>query len=168
LPSCARRPARSEGARSHRGHEGSDGGPFVFKTEEGAKLMCLTMSPLELRWIDGYRWLVVHEFYLRIDGEEYVVPAGYVTDGVSDPWLFRRVVPKLGPHLPAAVVHDYLYDQATTTKAKADWVFLQILKELGIPLWQRWPMWLAVRLFGRGKWKLFTKRRHDRNNGRLP
>ena len=37
------------------------------------------------------------------------VPAGMLTDLTSVPRIFRNVVGRVGPHLEAAIVHDYLY-----------------------------------------------------------
>lgn len=48
----------------------------------------------------------------RVDGGArrfLTVPAGMLTDLVSVPWGVRNVVGKVGPHLEAAIVHDYLF-----------------------------------------------------------
>ena len=37
------------------------------------------------------------------------VPAGMLTDLTSVPRIFRNAVGRVGPHLEAAIVHDYLY-----------------------------------------------------------
>ena len=41
--------------------------------------------------------------------ETITVPSGTLTDLASVPWLFRRYVGRVGPHLEAAIVHDFLY-----------------------------------------------------------
>jgi hypothetical protein len=47
----------------------------------------------------------------RVDGEEreLVVPEGMLTDLASVPWFARSLVGRVGPHLEAAIVHDFLY-----------------------------------------------------------
>ncbi|EBY8229153.1 DUF1353 domain-containing protein, partial [Salmonella enterica subsp. enterica serovar Adelaide] len=50
----------------------------------------------------------------------------------------------------AAIIHDYLYDNAFRTKQEADLIFLDGMMVLGVPEWKRIVMYLAVRWFGRG------------------
>ncbi|EBC4096737.1 DUF1353 domain-containing protein, partial [Salmonella enterica] len=50
----------------------------------------------------------------------------------------------------AAIIHDYLYDNALRTKQEADRIFLDGMTVLGVPQWKRIIMYYAVRLFGRG------------------
>jgi len=47
----------------------------------------------------------------RLDGEprEITVPAGMLTDLASVPRIARWLVDRVGPHLEAAIVHDFLY-----------------------------------------------------------
>ncbi|ECE7751582.1 DUF1353 domain-containing protein, partial [Salmonella enterica subsp. enterica serovar Ngili] len=52
-----------------------------------------------------------------------------------------------------AIIHDYLYDNALRTKKEADLIFLDGMTVLGVPRWKRIVMYLAVRWFGRGKYK---------------
>lgn len=48
---------------------------------------------------------------IMVDGKEHIitVPNGMVTDLVSVPDIFRSIIGKVGPHLEAAIVHDWLY-----------------------------------------------------------
>ncbi len=84
------------------------------------------------------------------------VPWGFETDLASVPRLpvVFFFFGDIGPY--AAVVHDWLYsgrsDVAVSRRA-ADDVLLEALEVTGVPWWRRWPMWLAVRLFGRGYWR---------------
>lgn len=86
-----------------------------------------------------------------------VVPVGSRTDFASIPRFLHACFPPDGPWGPAAIVHDYLYregrcgpdeDARCATRRDADAVFLEGMDDLGVPWYQRWPMWLAVRLFG--------------------
>ncbi len=47
----------------------------------------------------------------KLDGEtrSLTVPKGMLTDLVSVPSLARLIIGRVGPHLEAAIVHDFLY-----------------------------------------------------------
>jgi hypothetical protein len=65
---------------------------------------------------------------MQIDGMLHVitVPKGMTTDLASVPKAFRNLIGRVGPHLEACIVHDWLYvawqlqDREPT---KADWKF---------------------------------------------
>ncbi|EJC5177426.1 DUF1353 domain-containing protein [Salmonella enterica] len=78
------------------------------------------------------------------------VPAGFVTDLASVPRIFWTILPPDGKYAKAAIIHDYLYDNALRTKKEADLIFLDGMTVLGVPKWKRTVMYWAVRLFGRG------------------
>ncbi len=48
---------------------------------------------------------------LTVDGKRFdiVVPKGMTTDLASVPKIFRNIVGRVGPHLEACIVHDWLY-----------------------------------------------------------
>ena len=85
------------------------------------------------------------------------VPADYVTDLASVPRVLWSIFPPHGRYAKAAIVHDYLYSNALGTKQWADSVFLEAMTVLNVPRWRRTVMYLAVRLFGRGKYQLEQK-----------
>lgn len=102
---------------------------------------------------DGLRVRLAEPFIVRLeDGRSYTVPEGFETDFASVPRFFWRLVPPWGRYSPAAVLHDYLYSQGLGTRAQADQVFLDMMQRLAVPAWKRRMMYLAVRLFGRGRW----------------
>ena len=76
------------------------------------------------------------------------VPAGFVTNFASIPWLFRRILPPDGPWQKAAVVHDYLYSLPDVSRFLADAIFRELMPECEVAWWQRVGMFYAVRLFG--------------------
>ncbi len=49
------------------------------------------------------------DFMVGGDRREITVPKGMLTDLTSVPQLFRNIIGRVGPHLEAAIVHDYLY-----------------------------------------------------------
>lgn len=78
------------------------------------------------------------------------VPAGSDTDGASIPRIFWSIFDPWGPHMGAAVVHDFLYSSANDeyTRDEADYIFHEACYNVGIPWHTRNLMHLAVRLFG--------------------
>ncbi|MGV6475017.1 DUF1353 domain-containing protein [Azotobacter vinelandii] len=84
-----------------------------------------------------------------------VVPVGYRTDLASVPRLAWRIVPRdHGQARRPAVVHDYLYTHQTHrfSKAEADRIFYEALREEGMSDLLAWLMYAAVRIGGRGNW----------------
>lgn len=86
---------------------------------------------------------------------EYTVPAGEYTDGATRPELASIAgIKQYDRHLPACIVHDWMYRNAIGTKQEADLLFEINLKRCNkqfgfnpelIPL-----MAAAVSLFGKG------------------
>jgi hypothetical protein len=87
------------------------------------------------------------------------VPQGFETDFASVPRLFWRIVPPWGRYSPAAVVHDFLYHTGKVSRKKADGIFLELMAKLAVPLWKRFLMYWAVRLFGWFAWNAHAKGR---------
>ncbi|EGM7790980.1 TPA: DUF1353 domain-containing protein [Escherichia coli] len=114
-------------------------------------------TPAILEMLDDYRWRLVEpfEFWLTDNQDDVIyVPEGYVTDLASVPRLLWALFPPHGRYAKAAIIHDWLYDNALRTKAEADRIFLDAMTVLGVSRWRRWLMYVAVRLFGRGKYRL--------------
>ncbi|EDZ5416544.1 DUF1353 domain-containing protein [Salmonella enterica] len=112
-------------------------------------------APAILEMLDHYRWRVYEpfEFYLSDDNSDVIsVPAGFVTDLATVPRIFWTFMPPDGKYAKAAIIHDYLYDNALRTKKEADRIFLDGMTVLGVPKWKRIVMYLAVRIFGRGNY----------------
>ncbi|HAT1685296.1 TPA: DUF1353 domain-containing protein, partial [Klebsiella oxytoca] len=65
-------------------------------------------------------------------------------------WTF---LPPDGRYAKAAIIHDWMYDNALRTKKEADLIFLDGMTVLGVPKWKRRVMYLAVRVFGRGQYR---------------
>ncbi|EOB5139186.1 DUF1353 domain-containing protein, partial [Salmonella enterica] len=62
------------------------------------------------------------------------------------------LLPPDGKYAKAAIIHDYMYDNALRTKKEADRIFLDGMIVLGVPKWKRMIMYWAVRWFGRGNY----------------
>ncbi|EEI4447826.1 DUF1353 domain-containing protein [Salmonella enterica] len=118
-------------------------------------------TPAILEMLGHYNWRVYEpfEFYLSDDESDVIeVPAGFVTDLASVPRIFWSLMPPDGRYAKAAIIHDYMYDNAQRTKREADRIFLDGMTVLGVPKWKRTVMYLAVRLFGRGNYRKLTDR----------
>lgn len=79
-----------------------------------------------------------------------IVPDRFITDFASLPrWpsFIRSVFIKNGKHRPAAVVHDYLCRLGKAfPRRKADAIFLEAMKVVGVKRWHRRIMYWAVRI----------------------
>lgn len=107
---------------------------------------------------DGARFRILRQFAYRDDAyrEPFVVPADvatFRTDLASIPWFVAWLVPGLGTHLPAVLVHDALVLKPGEGKThigpdvdreEADRILRDAMASLGTPLVRRWLMWTAV------------------------
>jgi hypothetical protein len=83
------------------------------------------------------------------------VPLGFVTDFASIPSFFHFIVQPFGRHAPAAVLHDYLYAIGQKKARRlADRLFLNAMKDAGVPAMRRSLMYRMVRFFGGGGYGL--------------
>jgi len=113
-------------------------------------------NPLEVEVIDDYKFKVITSFiyYVGVKGSEnyIVVKKGFKTDFASVPRVFWNIFPPHGKYAKAAVLHDYLYENAIHSKQYADDIFYEAMGILGVPQWKRWAMYKAVKLFGKGNY----------------
>ena len=124
-------------------------------------------TPLVVRKMpDGKRWRLVNSFTYRIGDKDskdkIVVHNGFVTDFASVPRFLWWLIPPRGKYGKAAVLHDWLYQHHsfscgdilyTVTREKADKIFLEAMGVLSVRKWRKYPMYLAVRLFGKLAWR---------------
>jgi len=83
------------------------------------------------------------------------VPQGFVTDFASIPSALHFIVQPFGRHAPAAVLHDYLYAVGQKKARRlADRLFLNAMREAGVPALRRSLMYRMVRFFGGGGYGL--------------
>ena len=88
---------------------------------------------------------------------EYTVPKGEYTDGASRPEFAEILgVHRYDRHLPACIVHDWMYRYAIGSKREADAMFernlLRCVKLFGFPEHLVKPMVAAVVVGGRGSY----------------
>lgn len=72
------------------------------------------------------------------------IPAGFGTDFASIPGPLVWLIPIFGRSCKAAVLHDFLCSNGTTRTTRST-LFLRQMREDGVPEWQRWLQYLAVR-----------------------
>lgn len=78
------------------------------------------------------------------------VPAGYVSDGMSIPRLFWRLLspPVDGRTLGPCIRHDWRYGAGEPSRAEADRLLREELIGNGYPRRKAWCVWLGVRIGG--------------------
>ena len=65
-------------------------------------------------WLLSTRnWIITEDWKYNIDGEEYVIPAGFQFDGASIPKFLRTFFSPVGVLLMGGLVHDYAYKYKT-------------------------------------------------------
>lgn len=112
-------------------------------------------GPLRVRILPNGRTAeLLWPYKVRLkDKTSVIVPAGFVTDFASVPRPLWSILPPWGKYSPAAVVHDYLCRKPGFPRKRADKIFLELMKALGVPFWKRHIMYRGVRMGA-----LFSKR----------
>jgi hypothetical protein len=109
----------------------------------------LSKLVLEAGDADG-AWVVAQPFYYDSDVAKRVitVPRGFPTDLASTPRipLVYEVAGNIATK--AAVIHDYLYTSGQESRAVADAVLREAAELAGVSWWQRWTMYIGVRIGG--------------------
>ena len=101
-------------------------------------------EPYDVLWVDSE----------GVTLAKFTVEAGLLTDGPSIPKRLRSIVPWYGHHFQPAVTHDDCYKHHHgLTRAQADLLFLDGMKDEGVPLLRRRVIYHAVSLFGGFSWR---------------
>ena len=78
-------------------------------------------------------WEITKDWHYSIDGENYVIPKGFIFDGASVPKFFRSWLSPMGVLLIGGLVHDYGYKyQTLLKKGKKQCNGLKTQKEMDI------------------------------------
>lgn len=109
-------------------------------------------------------WEIAEDWYFTIDGEDYVIPKGFVFDGASVPKFLASWLSPVGILLMGGLVHDFVYKYTflvhsnhTTTSRKmtqkeADQLFRDInIEQNGIHV-LNYAAYYALRLGGFVAW----------------
>ena len=114
---------------------------------------------------DGKYWIVDEALEYEVDGKQYFVPKGFVTDFASVPRVFWAAFPPCDKYTPAAVVHDYLYwmQFEDCNRICADEILLSAMESSGVDHVTRQSMYRAVQFFGKKAWddnKVLKEKQH--------
>jgi hypothetical protein len=113
--------------------------------------------------LDEILWLEKPKFELVDDDELYVFfvctkrglallgdstrvefELGWRTDVTSTPSFLSPIVPKLGPHAPAALLHDRLLDLGFPRAYARKWMRNQLKALRKVEKWRKWAMHAGV------------------------
>jgi hypothetical protein len=79
----------------------------------------------------------------------FVVPIGYSSDFASIPRIFRPIINNDDQHIRrAAVLHDYLYETKTVSRAEADKLMYDGMLSVGASRIKALAVYTALRLGG--------------------
>jgi len=106
-------------------------------------------SQIIVQPLKGDKYKLLEDFQYKT----ILVPKGYETNGANIPRLFWAIYPpNKSDFLPAVIIHDYLCDKEEYKKA--DDLFEECLKELGVKKFDRTVLVKSVRLYHRVKYKI--------------
>lgn len=131
-------------------------------------------APRVVRWTDPRtREHVLHEpVALSWRDLTLHIPAGFRWDGASVPHWVRSIIDNDDCGVAGGLSHDFLYlyggrpplgaivpYSRSVTRAEADRLFLDVMKQEGVPWRIRWPAYYAVKAFGWRFWRAHTNER---------
>jgi hypothetical protein len=105
----------------------------------------------------GNVYTLLEDLVICWNGKVLVVPAGFESDGASVPRFFWRAVfpPGDSRALRIAIVHDFIYRTHPEgwSKAEADTLFYEGMREDGVPFVNAKIAYYGVYLFGKSSWE---------------
>lgn len=125
-------------------------------------------------WITGVRtWTIGKDWNFSVNGEDYVIPKGFVFDGASVPKFLASWLSPVGVLLIGGLVHDYIYKYTVLVKygkkqttdvmnqKQADQLFRDInIEQNGFHFLNNLAYW-ALRIGGFVAWNGHRKRNND-------
>ena len=125
-------------------------------------------------WITGTRhWEVADDWSFTIEGQKYIIPAGFKFDGASIPKFLHTWLSPTGVLLMGGLVHDYAYKYATLLKSgqketmgpidqkRADEIFRDINIEQNGFHFLNYLAYYALRIGGFVAWNGHRKRNEE-------
>ena len=121
-------------------------------------------------WLLSTRnWKVTQDWKYRMNGNEYIIPAGFQFDGASIPKFLRTFFSPVGVLLVGGLVHDYMYKYAALKRTgkgglllvdqkKADQIFRDINIEVNGFYFMNYLSYWSLRLGGWVAWNGHRKR----------
>lgn len=125
---------------------------------------CASIQPQPLTpFADGRHWMLEDplRYRTRDSGEEIVVPAGFVTDFASVPKPGHSIYGPTGFYQFPAVIHDYLYWEQSTTRKRADDIFLMAMEDSRVDAFTREGFHKVLTRVGHRAWKTNAAERSE-------
>ena len=116
-------------------------------------------------------WVLESEAIFTHEGQNYVVPTGFMTDFASIPFFARWwQTGAVGPQRIAAYFHDWLYsEQDSLTRKHSDQIFRLVMQAASDDSlrngFRRWAMYLALRVGGFMAWRSNQKSLAEKGHG---
>ena len=123
-----------------------------------------------IMWLLSTRnWKITKDWKYRMNGNEYIIPAGFQFDGASIPKFLRTFFSPVGVLLVGGLVHDYMYKYAALKRTgkgglllvdqkKADQIFRDINIEVNGFYFMNYLLYWSLRLGGWVAWNGHRKR----------
>ena len=97
---------------------------------------------------DGWKhYILVEDFQEKTKIGTIRVPKGFRTDLASVPRFFWWIIPPMGRHTQAAVIHDHLCNIGHPWKESAE-IFYDLMIKYKTYKWKAKCMYYAVRIYG--------------------
>ena len=79
------------------------------------------------------KWEIVKDFHYKVDGEDLVIPKGFIFDGASVPKFMHAWLSPMGILLVGGLIHDYGYKyQTLLCKGKKESIGVKTQKQMDI------------------------------------
>ena len=104
-------------------------------------------SDLHTKLVGTDLYKITRAFYYHHPDGTISVPPGFIFDFDSVPRIPFAYAWLKGRARRSAAIHDWMY-YAQYGRKRADRVFLQAMKDEGVPRRHRWPLYMAVRSGG--------------------
>ena len=137
--------------------------PLAIKTKGKGFWKGIVMWLLSTR-----NWEITKDWKYKLNGNDYVVPAGFVFDGASIPKFLRTFFSPVGVLLMGGLVHDYAYKYACLKRTngglhlvdqkKADEIFRDICIEVNGFYTMNYLAYWSLRIGGFVAWNGHRKR----------
>jgi len=111
-----------------------------------------------------WAWILVKAVDVTLsNGDKVVIPENFTTDFATVPRLLWGIIPTIGNHNLATLIHDHLYNVRYSVNHNKDWKadrlfcdreLLYWLKLTGSSNIKAYAMYWAVRIGGRKWWRL--------------
>ena len=128
-----------------------------------------------LMWLLGVRhWEIAKDFHYELNGEKYIIPAGFKFDGASIPKFLHMFLSPVGVLLIGGLVHDYAYKYETLLRSnkkdtmgklsqkRADQIFRDINIEVNGFFLMNYLAYWSLRLGGFMAWN-----KHRKNGAKI-